>query len=333
MNLIPPTLILLLLGAAESSPEPQPPPPPVFKLFDTPLRDTSICLAPDGFYYLTGTVQPFWDFNEGIRLWKSPDLVHWESLGMVWRYGDSPWHKKYLEARKPIWAPEIHYLKGAFWLTYSMPGWDGTAKTSGCGLLRSATGKPEGPYADVQPNERMGDEIDATLFEDSDGAVYFVWHCGKIARMKPDMSGLAEPYVRLRTTSTDPAPNHHSNLCKGIFGADSFDHVGYEGVFLFKANNLYHLACAEMIDGRYHCMVATSSDIKGPYSERRILVPDAGHATLFQDKSGAWWCTFFGNGKPAPQIELPGLVPMRFDAAGLMRPCLSLPSSLHLFER
>jgi beta-xylosidase len=120
-----------------------------------------------------------------------------------------------------------------------MPGWDGTAKTSGSGLLKSTTGKPEGPYADMQPAERMGDEIDASLFEDDDGAVYFLWHSGKIARLKPDMSGLAEPYHWLKTTVSDPNPKHHSGLCAGIFGKDSFDHVGYEGMFLFKRAGRY----------------------------------------------------------------------------------------------
>ena len=98
------------------------------KLMDTPLRDTSICRGPDGTWYLTGTVEPFWGFNEGIKLWKSPDLTNWTALGFVWKYGASPWHKKYLDAKKPLWAPEIHYLKGTFWLTYTMPGWDGTGQ-------------------------------------------------------------------------------------------------------------------------------------------------------------------------------------------------------------
>ena len=120
---------------------------------ETPLRDTSICRGPDGLWYLTGTVEPFWGFNEGIKLWKSPDLTNWTALGFVWKYGASPWHRKFLEAKKPLWAPEVHYLKGTFWLTYSMPGWDGTAKTSGSGLLKSTNGKPEGPYTDMQPAE------------------------------------------------------------------------------------------------------------------------------------------------------------------------------------
>lgn len=88
--------------------------PGLRKLMDTPLRDTSVCRGPDGAWYLTGTVEPFWAYNEGIKVWKSADLEHWEPLGFVWKYGGSPWHKRYREAKKPLWAPEIHYLKGTF---------------------------------------------------------------------------------------------------------------------------------------------------------------------------------------------------------------------------
>lgn len=287
---------------------------------DTPLRDPSICRGPNDTWYLTGTVEPFWGYNEGIKLWKSKDLAHWQPLGWVWKYGASPWHEKYLQARKPLWAPEVHYLKGTFWLTYSMPGWDGTAQTSGCGLLRSTTGRPEGPYQDVQPGARLGDEIDASLFEDDDGAVYFLWHSGKIARMKPDLSGLAEPYHWLKTTTPDPDPRHHSSLCAKIFGPDSFDHVGYEGMFAFKANGRYYLACSENFDGRYSCAVATSTHLYGPYGARYEAIPHAGHNTFFQDEKGRWWSTFFGSDPTAPWRERPGILPIRFDENGRIQP-------------
>ena len=39
------------------------PPAGVRKLLDTPLRDPSICRGPDGTYYLTGTSEPFWKYN------------------------------------------------------------------------------------------------------------------------------------------------------------------------------------------------------------------------------------------------------------------------------
>jgi hypothetical protein len=290
--------------------------PGLRQLMDTPLRDTSVCRGPEGMWYLTGTVQPFWDFNEGIQVWKSPDLTNWTALGFVWKYGESPWHKPYLEKRKPLWAPEIHYLKGTFWLTYSIPGWDGTGKTSGCGLLRSRTGKAEGPYEDMHPNERLGDEIDASLFQDDDGSIYFLWHSGKIARLKSDLSGLAEPYRWLKTTKSDPNPKHHSGLCAGIFGKDSFDHVGYEGMFIFKANGLYHLCCAENFEGRYSCTIATSTNLFGPYLERYEALPHAGHNTFFQDGKGRWWSTYFGSDDSGPWAERPGILPIRITPQG-----------------
>jgi len=297
------------------------------KLSDMPLRDTSVCRGPDGTWYLTGTVPPFWAYNEGIKVWKSKDMVKWEPLGMVWRYGASPWHKKYIDAKKPLWAPEIHYLKETFWLTYSLPGWDGTGKTSGCGLLKSTSGKAEGPYEDVQPAERMGDEIDASLFQDDDGRVYFMWHCGKIVRMKDDMSGLAEKYHWLKMAGTDPDPRHHSGLCAGIFGKDSFDHVGYEGMSLFKAKGRYYLSCSEVWDGRYSCCIVTSDKIYGPYSPRYEAIPHAGHNQFFQDERGSWWTTYFGSDDKAPWRERPGVLPVRLDDLGRVRSAGSQPSS------
>jgi|WetSurMetagenome_2_1015567.scaffolds.fasta_scaffold228412_1 xylan 1,4-beta-xylosidase len=290
------------------------------KLMDIPLRDTSICRGPDGTMYMTGTVAPFWDYNEGIKLWSSKDLIHWLELGFVWKYGNSPWHKPFLEKKKPLWAPEVHFLKGTFWLTYSLPGWDGTAKTSGCGLLKSTTGKAEGPYVDMQPEGRIGDEIDASLFQDDDGKVYFLWHSGKIAQMKPDMSGLAEPYRWLKTTTADPNPKHHSNLCAGIFGQGSFDHVGYEGMFIFKSGSHYYFCCAENFEGRYSCAVSSATNLFGPYGERYEAIPHGGHNMFFKDERGQWWSTYFGSDDGAPWQEHPGLLPIEFSPQGRIQP-------------
>jgi beta-xylosidase len=321
--LLPP---LAFLPAAENRAAlaPMGPPPGLRKLIDTPLRDPSICRGPNGTYYLTGTSEPFWGYNNerGIRIWKSKDLMIWEPLGTVWRYGASPWHQKYLTAKKPLWAPEIHYNKGTFWLTYSMPGWsdknpNGTdGKNSGCGLLKSTTGKPEGPYVDIQPKERLGDEIDASLFEDDDGTMYFLWHSGKIARLKPDMSGLAESYHWLKTKTADPDPNHHSGLCAMVFGKGSFDHVGYEGMFMFKREGRYYLCCSDSCDGRYSCYVATATNVYGPYSARYEAVPHGGHNTCFQDEKGNWWSTYFG----PPWNERAAILPIEFSPDGRLAP-------------
>ncbi|MEN6578906.1 MAG: family 43 glycosylhydrolase [Phycisphaerales bacterium] len=277
-------------------------------LFDEYVRDPSICFGPDGTYYLTGTTSG----QNCIRLWKSQDLVQWEKVDFEWRYGDSPWHQHYKAKGCPLWAPEVHYKKGTFWLAYSMPTYTGEFKDSGSGLLRSATGRPEGPYVDVSPNERLGDEIDASLFEDSDGSVYFVWHCGKIRRMKPDLSGPAEPPRKLKIAVPDPDPTHHSDLCPKIHGPNSFDHIGYEGVFLLKIGDTYLLTGSDAYEGKYTCWAATSKSLYGPYSARYPAIPHGGHNMFFQDKAGKWWSTIF-NG---PVFEKPAILPITIEANG-----------------
>jgi beta-xylosidase len=219
-----------------------------------------------------------------------------------------------------LWAPEVHYLRGTFWLTYSMPGYDGTAKTSGSGLLRSTSGKEEGPYVDVHPESRLGDEIDASLFEDTDGKVYFLWHSGKIALMNKEMTGLAEPSRWVRTTTRDSDPKHHSGLCEKIFGKGSFDHIGYEGVYLIKRNGTYYMSASENIDGRYSCVVASSKNIYGPYSQRYEAIPYAGHQVFFQDEVGGWWSTIFGENEAAPVHQKPAIVPVKFTPEGKLAP-------------
>jgi hypothetical protein len=77
----------------------------VHLLFNEHMGDPSICLGPDGTYYLTGTLyRPGW--TNTIQMWKSKDLKQWERLDFVWKPGDSPWHKKY--AGCAVCAPKIH---------------------------------------------------------------------------------------------------------------------------------------------------------------------------------------------------------------------------------
>ncbi len=243
--------------------------PPLKPLFDVPVRDTSICLGPDGCYYLTGTTgnnagdggdpKSWWYVNEGIRVWKSPDLKQWQPLGLVWKIEEGTWQKQKHGNQRALWAPDIHYLKGTFWLTFCM-------NFGGTGLLKSASGKAEGPYVDVSPEKPIAGKIDASLFQDDDGMVYFVWQNGLIARMNADMTELAEKPRMLK-----PA-NHHQ--------------VGFEGAYVAKRDGTYCLICADFVQGNYHCMVATSDHVYGPYGPRYLAVPHGGHNMSFTDNAG-----------------------------------------------
>ena len=288
--------------------------PVVKPILDQKLRDPSICIGPDGFYYLTGTTANnpapgsdttgWWHKNEGIRIWKSRDLKKWEPLGLVWTFEkDATWAKEFRKIngilKRALWAPEIFYLNGTFWLTYSM-------NYRGCGLLKSTTGRPEGPYRDVKTNGPLTGNIDASLFRDDDGSVYFVWQNGMIAKMKDDMSGLAEEPRHLK-------PANHKQ-------------VGFEGAFITKYKGKYILICAEFnIEGQkrtYDCMAAISDNLYGPFGDRFLAIPSGGHNMIFKDKKGKWMSTIFGSDDFCVLSETPGILPIRFSPDGKFRPLM-----------
>ena len=288
--------------------------PPIEPLFDVALRDTSICVGGDGMYYLTGTTADnpggpkdkdgWWYVNEGIRVWKSRDLKDWEPLGLVWSLKeDATWAKEPKldgngDPRHACWAPEIHYMKGTFWITYTMNYF---GQKFGCGLLKSTSGKAEGPYVDMKTDGPISQNLDASLFEDDDGSVYWVYQHGLIARMNEDMTGLAEKPRNLNPT------NHKF--------------VGFEGAFLTKRDGRYYLVCADAVDG-YSCMVAEADHVYGPYGPRYLAIKHGGHNTFFTDKDGQWWATYFGHDKPAPLVQRPAIMKIELDENGRVRPMI-----------
>ncbi len=316
--------------------------------FDYWMRDTWVTLGPDGFYYMTGTTATpdrtfpgqihCWDWNDGLYLWRSKDLKTWESRGLIWSLDkDATWQKvpkvykkgeKYPKKSlnndpldnkfRAVWAPELHYIK-------SQKNWfmvacmNNSAGGRGSFILKSTTGKAEGPYVNIEGNKDKAifEQIDGSLFEDEDGTVYFVGHNHFIAKMKPDMSGFAEEIKTIKETKYNPEPY-------------------VEGAIISKHDGKYHLIQAIWshrlpngtdtyieIPGKtnkdtrysYDCIIATSDNVYGPYTERYNAITGGGHNNLFQDKDGNWWATMFFNPRGAQAAEYektcrPGIIEM-----------------------
>lgn len=313
-------------------------PDTVKPLFDEWIRDTHVILGGDGYYYLTGTTRSAGmlsarSVNDGIRLWKSPDLVNWEPLGLVWSFEkdatwqnvmrplpeDSPQRREQDHegnvvepVRRAIYAPEIHYINGNYFITASL-NWVFTSRLEDNGrtfLLRSKSGLPEGPYENVGEGP-LTNRIDSSLFVDDDGEVYYLWQDGSIARMKADLSGFAEAPRRLQQTLYEPEP-----YC--------------EGVYLIKHEGKYHLMLAiwtKEYNGEidyfpngkkisYDCVIASSDSLYGPYGPRYTSITGGGHNNLFKDKAGNYWATMFGNPVEqsyAPFYARPAIIPMTWD--------------------
>jgi xylan 1,4-beta-xylosidase len=284
--------------------------PPIRPLLDLHIRDTQICLGGDGHYYMTGsTGDNIWKFNDGVELWRSPDLVRWDYLGLVWSIErDGVWEKQWrMRAGVPfraLWAPEIHFIRGNYFICHSM-------SRSGLAILRSTSGKAEGPYVHAfSPDKPLRRGIDATLFEDDDGSVWFSYGgAEEIVRLKDDLSGYAGDWRPIVFETPDHDPSHHRETC----AKKGYNDLGFEGVSLFRRKGVYHLCVVDFFDGRYSFVVATAKHIHGPYRGRYESIPCAGGGNFFRDQAGGWWTTYFGNDSQSHFREKPGIIKVDFD--------------------
>jgi len=287
--------------------------PPLLPLLEAHVRDTIICLGGDGNYYMTGsTGDNIWAFNDGVELWKSHDLKRWEYLGLVWSLErDGGWEKQWRTLHdlpsRAIWAPEIHFVRGNYYICLSMA-------PSGTSILKSTSGKPEGPYTHTfSPDKPITGGIDPTLFEDDDGKVYFTWSgATQIVEMKPDLSGFADDFHRITLSDPDHNPSHHSEKCV----SRGMNDLGHEGATLFKANGKYYLGAADSFEGRYSTCLGIADNIYGPYHSRHESVSCAGGTGFFKDKHGEWWTSYFGNDVQSPFLEKPAALRIDFDKNG-----------------
>lgn len=319
-------------------------PSSVVPIMDRWMRDTYVMTGPDGYYYMTGTTATpgrafaagrvhCWDYNDGLHLWRSKDLQQWESMGRIWSFDKdaASWQQKGrpLEpgAMSPnkdlldsfyraVWAPELHYIssKKKWLLVACMNGGAGSF------VLESVSGKPEGPYRNIKGNEQKAifPNIDLSLFEDDNGQVYLIGHNHFIARMKDDLSDIAEPFQRLAEMPYDPEPY-------------------IEGIFITKHSGRYQLLqtvwSVKKEDGTfsylrndknrqdslysYDVVVAEADNIYGPYGPRYAAILQGGHNNIFKDRNGYWWSTTFFNPRGIMGTKFtvtcrPGLVPVKW---------------------
>jgi beta-xylosidase len=325
-------------------------PSQVRPVMDFWMRDTYVMNGPDGYYYMTGTTatpgrqfpngKPHcWDYNDGVYIWRSADLKSWEYLGQIWSFEKdaADWQKKGKPVKagarsvnndpldsifRAVWAPELHYVrsKKKWVLIACLNGGNGSF------VLESVTGKPEGPYRNIPGNETKAifPNIDLTMFEDDNGDVYLVGHNHFIAKMKEDLSDVAEPFRRFKETPYNPDP-----YIEGVFITK------YKGKYqllqtvwsVAKPNGSFTYIRDDAKDLKslysYDVVVAESDKIYGPYGPRYPAILQGGHNNLFQDKSGQWWSTTFFNprgymGAKYAVTCRPGLVPVKWQDGKLM---------------
>ena len=133
-----------------------------------------------------------------VRVWRSKDLIDWESLGPIFTVDETMKAKSGQKlGNRYIWAPEIHWLEDR-WALVHCPGRHSS-------FVLSQRADLEGPW--IHPmNGKMGRRHDPSLFTDEDGTRYMLWGNTLVAPLSKDLSSYTADPVRIDPSGSRPGP-------------------------------------------------------------------------------------------------------------------------------
>jgi predicted outer membrane repeat protein len=276
------------------------------------LSDVSICKGPNSTYYMTGTFGDRFGVHDGIKVWASVDLKKWDVVnetGYVWLFSSDavPWQKEISYSnglgQRGIIAPKLYYWKDTFWISYTNSNYNKS------GILRSRSGRIQGPYDEVSGDKPLIDGVDASLFFDTDSTAYFLCNGTKVYTLNSKMDGFLSNSPRVLTASYGTSPVQLSK----IDGKYYLSTGRWKSVFDVSGANA---TIGVGLDARFDGVVAVSDNLFGSYRELQVTIPHAGGGLLFQDFDKNFWFAFTGNDKSAPVRDIPALMPLQVNVAG-----------------
>lgn len=251
-----------------------------------PVHDP-VMIKQDSVYYLFCT-------GRGISVWSSTDMQNWTRQKPV--FDTLPWAVEAVKGfRNHIWAPDISFHNGLYYLYYSVSAFG--KNTSCIGVATNKTLHPSGKdykWVDhgkvVQsvPGRDMWNAIDPNLVTDERGDAWMVfgsfWNGMKLAKLATGRKSLAEPQ-EWYTVATRP----RNYLLPDSVAGDA----AIEAPFILKKDRYYYLFvsfdyCCRGEKSTYKIMVGRSENIKGPYVDRDGVPMNVGGGSLVLEGDRNW---------------------------------------------
>jgi arabinan endo-1,5-alpha-L-arabinosidase len=316
--------VLALSGVGQAQEEAGTYKNPVSKGFADTFADPAVIKAKDGYWYAFGTTDPLRE-GEGefhtIPISRSKDLVDWEYVGDAF---EEPTEVSWAAEDGALWAPDIRYIDGTYYLYYVVTQTEGITDPEGTndnaiGVATAPT--PAGPWTDsgapvVDP--RPGDSgnpddykwtFDPNEFTDSDGTKYLYYgsYYGGIF-----VTELSEDGTEAVGEPTMVAIDNR-----------------YEGAYVVKRGDYYYLfgssanCCAGPTTG-YSVYVGRSKSPEGPFLDKEgqsmtesrvggsiVITPNGnkwvgpGHNAVVTDLSGEDFFVYHALDRRDPYLDEP----------------------------
>lgn len=255
--------------------------------------DPSICRKGDTYYLVNSS----FSFFPGVPIYKSKDLVNWESIGHVLdRESQLPLHRQNVSGG--IFAPAISYNernKTFYMITTNV----------GAGNFYVKSKDPEKGWSDPIYLRKVGG-IDPSFFFDKNGKAYIVNNDEPIGGH--DYEGQRSIMCHEFSVEGDSVIGEQVEILRGGTHVEEKP-IWIEGPHMFKVGKYYYLMCAEGGTGEWHSeVILRSTNPMGPFEEyagnpiltqrtglnpnRPDFVSSAGHADIVQTPKGDWWAVF-----------------------------------------
>ena len=266
-------------------------PIPVGTIF--PTRETSVhdpvMVKEKNTYYIFCT-------GFGVSVWSSKDLKNWRKEKSV--FDKAPeWAVKAIPGfRGSVWAPDISYHNGKYYLYYAVSAFGKNTSCIGLAVnktLDSASSDFKwvdmGKIIQSVPGRDMWNAIDPNLVVDENNVAWLTfgsfWEGMKLVKLSPDFASVAEPQVWL-TVARRPRDFNAADSSAG--------NAALEGPFIFKKDKYYYLFvsqdyCCRAERSNYKVVVGRSEHVTGPYIDKAgtPLVKDGG--TLVVQGNKDWY--------------------------------------------
>ncbi|MFD3002948.1 arabinan endo-1,5-alpha-L-arabinosidase [Pontibacter toksunensis] len=251
-----------------------------------------VMIKQDDTYYLFST-------GRGIAVWSSKDMQNWKREEGV--FSEAPaWAVEAVPTfRNHIWAPDISYHDGRYYLYYSVSAFG--KNTSAIGLATNATLDPtatnykwvdHGKIIQSVPGETNWNAIDPNLITDASGTPWLsfgsFWDGLKLVKLNQDRMSIAESTESLPTIASRKKDTSKEGEASVRAGANAI-----EAPFIFRKNGYYYLFasidyCCKGEDSTYKMIVGRAEDVKGPYLDKDGVPMDKGGGTLVLAGNKNW---------------------------------------------
>ena len=243
---------------------------------------STICVGED-FYTINSTFQYF----PALVISHSKDLVHWEQVSCVFNE-DNPIDLRHFYDGCGIWAPDISYHDGEFYVFYCLVQLKKDRSVNVRGNYMTKAPSVYGPWS--KPVQITDNGSDPSHFVDENGDHYMLYAAGipkgngtKIVKLNNECTKVVEGPFWMETDGRKSAP---------------------EGPHLLKKDGWYYfmMAASSGAYSGHHQLLARSKKVYGPYESypgnpfvaqynENAINKQLGHGKMFCTPNGDWYIT------------------------------------------